>query len=654
MANPGDVINLQGHAFGSKPQVWCSVNGAKSEKLKVVNAGKNVVHIRLPLTKGRYRLKIFNGTAASDFVAFNSSLVTPFISNMEWPGCSLLIDFHLSKDHYNVCTDKRLVSHASGDGSSNDQAAIQQAIDIVAARGGGVVYLPAGSYKLDKETGPLLELKCNVALCGAGKDATTINFGYSKASPSSSLVLLDKATNCGISDLALENISTDSAWLNAKTITAPVHCNDFSLTKVRANLKDAFRIDLKGDHILVSDCQLTSLYTLLFMSTCTNSQVRNNTITQKLGVNLDITRSSNCVVENNKFILDANKGVIEQGNMRHGVAIDLARNLAILNNQWSTINGEAVINNDGEALLSEGGGGSRKAEEIGKIVSGNESQSQLSQSGEFVDGAVIAIISGKGLGQWRSIKSRNGNSIALEKPWTVSPDHSSNYSIFMWSNQNITVAGNSFSGWPRGIWFYQASTTDTQISHNQFKQMDGIFIQPCQNSARNGGQFNPVWNTVIDHNRLTSGKVASYINITADLQQTTKLAGTMALNNQIYRNRITRTGSKNFANDPANFEGYCSYLRVEAAPYRDEPDAVNTPTLLGTIFQGNTVQDDQSQPDSIQNIKPAYLINGGAYQTTIIAPPLGNDKSKEKLVLDSNYYWNTAGSHGSVDTVIEH
>lgn len=58
---------------------------------------------------------------------------------------------------------------ATGDGTTDDTSAIQAAIDA-AADGGGVVYLPAGTYSISAA----LTISSDVALCGAGMDASTI------------------------------------------------------------------------------------------------------------------------------------------------------------------------------------------------------------------------------------------------------------------------------------------------------------------------------------------------------------------------------------------------------------------------------------------------------------------------------------------------
>ncbi len=67
---------------------------------------------------------------------------------------------------YNVKTQYGAV----GDGVANDRTAIQNAIDAASTAGGGVVYLPAGTYKLTSALTP----KSNVSIRGAGMFMSTL------------------------------------------------------------------------------------------------------------------------------------------------------------------------------------------------------------------------------------------------------------------------------------------------------------------------------------------------------------------------------------------------------------------------------------------------------------------------------------------------
>lgn len=64
-----------------------------------------------------------------------------------------------------------------GDGVAEDHAAIQAAIDQVYEAGGGVVFLPEGTYKL----GAAIEMKAKVIIRGDGRETTKITQGFDAA-----------------------------------------------------------------------------------------------------------------------------------------------------------------------------------------------------------------------------------------------------------------------------------------------------------------------------------------------------------------------------------------------------------------------------------------------------------------------------------------
>ncbi|RRB09659.1 hypothetical protein EHT87_31115, partial [Larkinella knui] len=120
-------------------------------------------------------------------------------------GWAAKLDFY--RNVYNVKTDPRLTLKATGDGVANDQPALQQAIDRATADGGGIVYLPAGTYKLMLHPYfEYLRMRNRVVVQGAGKDQTLIKFGYE---PQTSHLGLDwpvGTRQAGLADLSLLNI----------------------------------------------------------------------------------------------------------------------------------------------------------------------------------------------------------------------------------------------------------------------------------------------------------------------------------------------------------------------------------------------------------------------------------------------------------------
>src|SRR6266496_945352 len=89
---------------------------------------------------------------------------------------------------------------ATGDGVTNDQAAIQAAITAAVAAGGGVVLFPPGVYIVNTS----LSIKDNIVLQGAGREATTIK----GASSIANAVILgssgDTVSNATVCDLTVD------------------------------------------------------------------------------------------------------------------------------------------------------------------------------------------------------------------------------------------------------------------------------------------------------------------------------------------------------------------------------------------------------------------------------------------------------------------
>ena len=95
---------------------------------------------------------------------------------------------------------------ATGDGTTDDTAAIQAAIDAASAAGGGTVYLPVGTFlvsyaQLSGTQRAALVLKSNVTLQGAGWGATTLALD---ASEDAHVIVARGLTNAGVRDLAID------------------------------------------------------------------------------------------------------------------------------------------------------------------------------------------------------------------------------------------------------------------------------------------------------------------------------------------------------------------------------------------------------------------------------------------------------------------
>lgn len=108
---------------------------------------------------------------------------------------------------YNV---KEAPYFAAGDGTTNDRAAIQAALDAAYAAGGGIVFMPAGTYGVlgtGTASDGCLQVKDNVTLCGAGRGATIIKLLDSNSSDVTGIVRTPTGVptrNCTFHDFTID------------------------------------------------------------------------------------------------------------------------------------------------------------------------------------------------------------------------------------------------------------------------------------------------------------------------------------------------------------------------------------------------------------------------------------------------------------------
>ncbi|WP_221622055.1 glycoside hydrolase family 55 protein, partial [Larkinella knui] len=398
-------------------------------------------------------------------------------------GWAAKLDFY--RNVYNVKTDPRLTLKATGDGVANDQPALQQAIDRATADGGGIVYLPAGTYKLLNSSFEYLRMRNRVVVQGAGKDQTLIKFGYE---PQTSHLGLDwpvGTRQAGLADLSLLNIdATASSLLNSSRGQG----TEIFLQRVRFDLNRGDWLWLaNSDKLVIANTDLSqgvdaqfNYHGPLQLNGCSNFVVRDNTFTYAVdGLSLNETHEG--VFEHNRVLRDGSARY-PTTTVHHVLIMNFARNVAVLNNDFKVINGPAQNSNDGETIISEGGGPDRIDEETG-TVSGATATSLQDQSknwSRFRRQPVVALVSGKGMGQWRRIVSGSGTTLQVDRPWEVLPDAGSHYAIFNWSAFNWVVQGNRMEGNRRGITFYHSALTQVAVVNNTLLNSGSIDLTPVQ------------------------------------------------------------------------------------------------------------------------------------------------------------------------------
>jgi polygalacturonase len=101
---------------------------------------------------------------------------------------------------------------AKADGTTDDVAAVQKAVDACARAGGGIVYMPGGTYRIHAAhtfwpgNGGCLELKDGVHLVGAGAGNTILKCTYPSGA---NIICAQNKTNIGVENLTAYHSGTN-------------------------------------------------------------------------------------------------------------------------------------------------------------------------------------------------------------------------------------------------------------------------------------------------------------------------------------------------------------------------------------------------------------------------------------------------------------
>lgn len=641
---PGYVFRIFGRNLflpGCKPVVTFvhPNNGAQSQGT-VLATDPYVLTVQAPdrLEAGvHYRIMVNNGAGgeygnslAEETMLARVESADPFSLHVPW-GC----DFIFYKNVYNVKSDVRLQSHAKGDGLANDRTALQEAIDKAYAAGGGVVYLPAGTYKLDFQEGSGLVMRSKVVLKGDGPEKTVIQYGFGvppaypdpigvggwpdHTTEGVALLWPLRTELSGLSDLKIRNVNTSGLWRHSlKTVwpdsekKAPgASGSRFFAINCHFDLSVAWGLSWGYvDKMLISNCNFRSYANITWpwMWHCdgsTNFVVRNNRVFYCAG-RFGFSNGYNGIIENNHITrmgdLQAFRG--ETG----GFNIDFTKDVVLMNNILDVEGDSIVDRNMGETILSQGG--NPVGQSLGRVEEASpnsltdrtQNWSQIRTS-DLSTCAVLAIVKGKGAGQWRRIKDNDVHTIFLDVPWTVIPDSSSNYVVTQWSAEDWLVKGNVLKENNRGIWFY-CGGTDVAIVGNELENSEGIYLRSDQRVEM--GRYNLMWNAIVEENVVsrTARKRPAHICSVLAVQKNDTLIGLGSLGIEIRRNTIV--ASKPNISSFVPGEGYWNEVRSTTE------DALNHVTgIVGTVFDGN----------KSVNMNYAYrLSQKGISQTTIKDP----------------------------------
>jgi hypothetical protein len=489
------------------------------------------------------------------------------------------------------------------DGSHDDSLDIQKAI-AVAAAGGGVVRLPAGTCILASP----LTLSSSVVLEGAGKDLTVVEYqvNYPIASQDHDLV--------GLRNFTLRNAGRAQQGLLWKQNTRSF------LQGMKIDMGLSHQLFLTANqNFVVSQTDFIQRGSLgeqnPYLFSSSSGLVFVNNTTTSIDGSPTFQSVHDALILHNRFTRDAGHQNESPVIATHMFVIDFAYRIAVIDNIFDVIHGPVTNTdrNDGETLLTEGGGGSR-TENMGTVSSATDSTITDTRNtinvNRFSNGLPenygIAIVHGTGAGQTREVTGYSGSTLQVDHPWEVIPDTTSRYATFVWGLEKGRIAGNKLIGNPRGIWLYQTAIRDVDLLDNSITNGGGIFLRSYQSRAAK--QFDPMYNVRIAGNHISNsdGVWMSYVDVVF-VNKDHAAFGTAATGIEIRRNTLTANEPNVTSNteDKITGEGFADLVSSEASagPLR------NSPMIIGTIFQQNRCA----------HCRTAFVIGSGDYGTVLIA-----------------------------------
>ncbi len=507
-----------------------------------------------------------------------------------------------------------VVAHPACNGTTDDTAAIESAIVSASQQGGGAVQLPVGNCRITST----VNLASKVILKGMGQSQTTITYegNYPIYAYAFDLV--------GLQDLQLVNAGSAQEGLiwqnNTRSFIHRVKLNmgvsrQWFLTSNRDFVFDSNIITQTGSYNGQNPYLFSYSSGLVFS---------NNHSTNSEGSPTFQSVHDSAFLKN-EFTRDASSQNENPVVAHHDFVADFTYRISLIGNTFDVINGPVTNKNrnDGETILTEGGGGSR-TENFGtvKAASGTtitDSANVINVDpfgmGSIPETYAVAIVAGTGAGQRRRVLSYANSTLTIDHPWDVVPDTTSVYSTFVWGMKDVLIVGNTLTDNPRGIWLYQCSVEGILIASNVIREGGGIFLRSYENSA---SKMRTVQDDIMVRDNFiqnTLGHWLSYI-VVADVSSDTTPFATGFVNIGIRHNTVVANAPNltSAVEDYANREGYTVLLHIE--PSGGQINAAN-PNILGTTMVINTCT----------NCTQSYVIGTGDFGTSLV----GNSPSWKAL-----------------------
>jgi hypothetical protein len=584
-----------------------------------------------------YQVYVSNGFSGNSPIAVESlaaeTLAGRAAGSDYWQiGLPWAADFTGFSNIYNVKSDPRLGGlFAAGDGSTNDLWPINHAIQIAARAGGGIVYLPPATYALLFSNGCGIQLASNVFVVGLQGGQSAINYGYpTGGSPGGYAVCF--ASQSGLVDVTFNNVDGNQQWQWSAISQGQ---SEILLKRVTWNLGTSQWLNFLDDsRVAIQSSVITQGLDNKFnnlgplnMSGCQHCEVSQSTI-KYITCGILFDSAKDMLFDSNHVIRDISASP-DPSTVTHHIAANFVSNFAVTNNMFEAVGPGQATNNDGEVVNTEAGGAVRVDEFRGTVTSATsmsltDAGQTFNQSPNSIPNlrpllATVAIVSGIGLGQTRTVMSvsPDGRTIGIDQPWDVQPEPGAHYATFDWSARNWILANNTLTNNFKGFEIFDASAANILIQGNSLVDSDGIMVSPSEHETTLAPQatalFNVIKNLRIIGNTIKdlAGKKPAYVGLLPREDLQAAPFGTHIIGAEIKSNSVTGYIPNVVVERPdwddykVKTEGFLSAYYWQS--YSGYNQANVPPPLLATVYQGNTAI----------NSTAAFYLNSGATHTVM-------------------------------------
>ena len=528
----GKNLSLQGVA----PSVTLkSVIDGSLLPMNVEEFSEYRLRIRAPLSASitddtKYQIVISTTDALADSAGIADVVLTGIASSsdplgLDVPWASKLAYLSDATKVYNIKADSRLTVHAVGDGVTNDNTALTQAVNYITIHGGGILYVPAGTYR---NAGDQIYVNPNVLVRGAGADKTTITFGEYGTCPTQGKICPANgfrfvAQNTGIMDLTLQNKNATTSNNYAYATQAGQDCHTSFIKNVVITTAFGGQTNFLGcSNVLVQNLTATTTSSNganIGFGYVTFSSFLNNEETHALG-RVGFITSSNLVVEGNKFHRLGQFATVGESG---GVESSYTEGIGFGNN-YMDITGTSLAppangNGSGESFMSQQSNYPQYTTDSTitdadatsltdtvinseQLPVGHMAWTTIPEAFNFgarylffpkkgdylARRSIVHIIDGQGMGQWREIVDYTDTKITIDRPWDIIPQPGDTYSISAFTAKDQFVIGNSFVNQALPIEFWDGAI-DNIVANNNFNNSIGGFFRCSESGGYAGGGY---------------------------------------------------------------------------------------------------------------------------------------------------------------------